>query len=142
MDGYVELDWHGERQPAIEFDWAEIYRRLDSLSEPLPEPTREQWETVLGQLLRWLLGNVPCAPGLDRRLGRRVLAMLWVITPAELGGQSLRGLARESGVPIAPLTHLTADFSRQFGLVNGSQAHDWRRRREQQPATVSASQQR
>jgi hypothetical protein len=112
-----------------DFDW-------DGLSRALGEPGEISDHDLerLGQALRAVLSWILIGAGGrmnadDRRAGRRVLALAWVLDPSMIEGTpSLAKIARDCGVTRACMSLASSDATRRFGLVNRGQAHGWNRK--------------
>ena len=59
-------------------------------------------------------------------LGKRVVAAAWVINPNRLAGDSLKSIAKQTGISPVVLSRLTADFTKKFKISNHYQKHDWK----------------
>jgi hypothetical protein len=102
--------------------------------EEAAEATKEELDmerlaTALGRLLGWMAGQNKGQDlrDYDRHVGRRAIALIWVVNPALFeGSPSLAHLAKGLGITRAALSGHSAAFSRAFGLRNRSQvAHGW-----------------
>ena len=86
---------------------------------------------TLNRLFAWLVeGRSHSLRHLDRTIGRRAIAMIWVVRPDLIEGTpSLAQLAEQLGETRAGLSLYAADFTRTFGLANRGQVHGWNRKR-------------
>lgn len=119
---YTPLDMTG-----TDFDWETLYRRLDrEIRDPQNDPRLAE---VTARLLRLLLPGGCPRLRLDR-IGLRVIAMAWVLSPAYFpGSPSLRQLAARCGVSRSKLALLTSEVSRIIGWRNRAQKRAWNWRR-------------
>jgi hypothetical protein len=83
---------------------------------------QEHAAEAFARLIRWCLCTSR-GRGLDRRVGRRLIAATWVGLPEALDGVSLRGMARAIGTSPRHLAELTGEFSRDFKLRSRGQSH-------------------
>jgi hypothetical protein len=136
MTGHKDLD-SGESNHDLdpldgkvcEFDW-------DGLSRALGEPGALAEDDIerLGQALRSILVWVLAGEGGrlnpdDRRAGRRVIALAWVIDPSIIeGSPSLSSLAKQIGTNKAVLSLSSSKVSKVFGISNRAQSHAWNRK--------------
>ena len=99
-----------------EFDFAEVERRLGTCGN---DGQGEQW-AILSEAFncvgQFMVGKRPLGPGRDQEIGRRTIAVLWLLNPTIFDGQSLSAIARLIGCTPANLATFTADFSRAFKL--------------------------
>ena len=111
-----------------DFDWQLLSELLGEPTEPedlkaaMQDADRAKLAKVVTEIfLLWLLENHQL-----RRLdfvGRRVVALAWVLNPGLFQGESLRGLAKKAKVDRTALTDLTGDVGRKWGLRNRAQSH-------------------
>lgn len=115
-------DWVGDLDPVdgrtADFDWPRVFADLDG--EKPPELDERAVEAIR-RLLLWVAGD-----GVRRRdwlnvAGRRALALVWVLDPSLLGGESLATIAERLGVTRASLSFYAAEAARVFGVKNRSQ---------------------
>jgi hypothetical protein len=106
-----------------EFDYEEVYRRLDGEPQPAACPKAL---LAFGLLFQRLM-----PPGkFERRcvagVGLRMIALAWVLNPAYLpGSPSLTQLARRCGVTKNYMASLTGEMSRLAKWRNRAQQHAW-----------------
>lgn len=115
----------------LDFDWPQLERLLEEVE---PTDARTPDISLLGEVLCRLFGwlthgkKLP-SEGLDRLIGRRAIAMIWVIRPDLIEGTpSLATLAKQLGETRAGLSWHASDFTRVFGLRNRGQAAGWNRK--------------
>jgi len=130
MSHYTEgFDGGDEVEPTIEacadFDWASVERAFGELRDD-PEQ-RDRLAAVLRFVFDWMLrGNLRRMNALHV-IGKRAVAMAWVIDPARFNNDSLRSIAMQLGCTAGNISPLTAEFSRLTGITNVFKAHDWRK---------------
>lgn len=105
---------------------------FDYPDEGDPEPGDSHDYALMANAIARLFGGLvdgDVAKGFDQTVGRRVIAMIWVVNPELFAmdeAPSLAQLAARLGISRAALSAYAAQFSRQFGLRNRSQAaHGW-----------------
>lgn len=105
-----------------EFDWSAL---LDDpqTDEDVRRQAFELAAEAIHRLLVWLTSKAATPRrNLDRLIGRRALAMVWVLRPDLIeGSPSLAKLARRIRSTRAGLSWHTSDFSRVFQLKNRAQ---------------------
>lgn len=113
-----------------DFDWNTVAERL---GEELNHEDNEKLALALRRIFQWVLRidynieNSPLTP--DVLIGRRLVALAWVINPDLFpGAPSLRQLSREYGVTPSTLAALTGEVCREFGIQNRAQDHAWNRK--------------
>ncbi len=114
-----------------DFDWAGLEEALGEAGRELEvADARRQAADAVGILLRWLAkpeGHSGTSGiygrNFDRTVGRRALAMVWVIRPDLVDSASLAHLSRELGLTRAGMSFHAAKFSREFGIHNRVQPH-------------------
>jgi len=86
---------------------------------------------ALKPLLDWLVRRPHKISGERylKSIAIRAIAMSWVIGPEWFGGYSLAKVALFLEVNCQNLAENAAKFSRQFGITNEFQDHDWRKSR-------------
>ena len=110
-----------------DFDWASMDQELGELAEELDAHDYEALTVALRRVLLWIVHRCN-NPGSDLIIGRRALALTWVINPGLIpGSPSLRRLERRLGIPQNMLSRYAADATREFGYRNRGQAHGWNR---------------
>lgn len=102
----------------IEFDWEALRQLLHEKREELGAADFQLLGQCLGEILRWNVKG-------DRLhiIGRRTVALSWVVNPAIFDGVSAAKLARRVGCHKAMLSQDAADFSREFKIRNRAQMH-------------------
>jgi hypothetical protein len=104
----------------MDFDWELLRRHLGESEKEMGAADYALMGDALGVLLRWIVRG-------DRLdiIGRRAVALAWVVNPDIFHGMSAAALARKSGCSHFGLNENTADASRVTGLRNRSQDHAW-----------------
>lgn len=104
----------------IEFDWELLRRELGEAREEMGATDYALLAQVLGELLRWVVkGNKL------HIIGRRAVALAWVVNPDIFEGKSAAAIARRVGVHREMLSEDSAEVSRRFGVRNRAQKHGW-----------------
>jgi hypothetical protein len=93
----------------------------------LNDPEYEKLMAAVRIILEWM---TPATIIKDKRclksMGMRAVAAAWVIDPSRFNNRSLHNIALELGFGANNIAPLTAEFSRQFGITNQFQCHNWR----------------
>ena len=118
-------------EPSYEFDWNRLFEALGESRDETPAHIEERDYTAMGQALGRIFdfildvdldnSNAP------RLIGRKVLALAWVMDPRRFEDASIRKLAERLGCSAAWLSTLAADASRKMKVSNRFQSHDWRK---------------
>lgn len=114
----------------MEFDWDELYERLGEPSDrQLHENNMEQISEFVRKLFQWVVAVDLKQPNSQMLVGRRFIALAWVLNPALFDGSpSASKLAETLGITRkANLWTLTGEASQHFGITNRSQSHGWNR---------------
>jgi hypothetical protein len=112
----------------------------NAMSEDRPELKAMASDGLL-RILKWAVPSNPNNKDVFPLIGRKILSALWVLRPDHFDGSpSLAALARKIGFSPANLATHTADFSRQFNVLNGSQGHGKGRRGKFKPPNEKAAQ--
>lgn len=114
-----------------DFDYEQVYRDLDAGLEVdwQDDDLNEKLVQFARRILEYVV-DTELAEGADRRIGRRLLTLAWVINPALFpGSPSLTSLARSIGVDAGTLARLSSEASRTFGITNRAQARWLKRKR-------------
>lgn len=97
-----------------------------------PEPAAGPDYAALANAISRIFGGLvdgEMGQDFDRTVGRRVIALVWVVNPTLFAmdeDPSLAHIASRLGISRAALSAYAAKFSREFGLRNRSQAvHGW-----------------
>lgn len=105
------------------FDWEGLYDRLDA------DARSQANDRDLAQAVTRLLQMLLPAPGQEiqpHRVGLRLIALAWVLSPAYFDGSpSLIQLARRCRVSVGALGNLTGEISRAIGWRNRAQQRGW-----------------
>lgn len=126
----------------LDFDWPQLEQLLQEAEQAdARAPDISLLGEVLCRLFGWLThGKKLPAEGLDRLIGRRAIAMIWVIRPDLIEGTpSLATLAKQLGETRAGLSWHAADFTRVFGLRNRGQAAGWNRKPVDHPLDLNGT---
>ena len=115
-----------------DFDFDAVCRALGEVQGvELAEETREQLRQCLAAIFGFLVDVNLDRPNVDTYIGRRAIAMAWVVKPALFGGASQTQIAALIGasnkMTISPHA---AEFSRLFNVRNRGQSHGWNRSKE------------
>lgn len=139
MRSFVESVGAAEMEPthdhSCDFDWAGLESALGELPQ-MPDGSTtndaERFQQAMKFILDWLLSvNLDNHRALTA-IGKRAIAMAWVIDPERFKrgdarqSPSLRQLSKQLGFTAPNISPLAADFSRISGLKNQFQRHDWR----------------
>lgn len=119
-------DYQSDSESALDgqtydFDWAGLEERLGEAAEELSERDYEGLVEAFNVILDWLLDGSP----MSERIGRRVIALAWVLNPSRFDGESVTKIASRLGLSKATLSCETAAASKRFGIRNRGQAHGW-----------------
>jgi hypothetical protein len=88
-------------------------------------------------VLNWLLKVDLNDRRVLKNIGKRAIAMAWVIDPDRFRGEdervnpSLRQLSRQLGFTAPNIAPITSEFSRLTGILNQFQFHGWNRKNAQ-----------
>ncbi len=116
----------------IEFDWELLRRLMHETATDLGSHDFEAMGEALRSFLQWICkdpGSAACHSKNGRLafIGRRALALAWVINPDLFQGKSLNELARWMGIRnakgIVRFRMATGEASRVLGMRNRSQKH-------------------
>lgn len=111
-------------EESTDFDFDAVDKALGSNGDTIDEETMTRLTTALVLLVRWIC-DVSLRKGADAVVGRRAIALAWVLRPEIFNGQSLSALAAQLGTKKMNLSRWTAEFSRVFHLRNRGQSHGW-----------------
>ena len=119
-----------------DFDWDELSRNLgepqgddDTVGVAEPTDANSRTEDVVLHLLVSLIGT-DSRRGCDRRIGRRAVALGWLLRPEIFDGKSVSRIAADLGIPRSKLATLVAGFSREINYVSRGQCHgSWARKK-------------
>ena len=124
-ESYAGLPKRKHTEPHADFDYATVAENLgETEPQPLPENDRADLALALSQMFDWLLAVDLKRASSVELVGRRVIALAWVMDCERFDGGSLTKLAGQLGITAAQLSELTADASRRFGISNSFQEHD------------------
>ena len=110
-----------------EFDWQLLSELLGEPAEPeelkaaVQSAEREKLGKVVMEIFQWLLANHKLEK-LDF-VGRRVVALSWVLNPDFFEGKSLAQISREAKLCRVSLPQISGEVGRKWGLRNRAQAH-------------------
>jgi len=107
-----------------DFDYDELARRLGEQHEIEPSDYAKL-ATAIRALNEWLLQGDLSTPKATERIGRKLIALCWVVNPGMFNGISLTQLSRQLGTHVPIMSQFTAEVRRRFGICNSSQAHGW-----------------
>lgn len=115
-----------------DFPMDEVLRRLDGDADE-PERNEDSTQPDPGQVMRVLLTWIGSSKARDPRainfIGKRAIAAVWVINPKLFGDAPAHMVAKSFGISSMKFNRVTAEFSRQFGLRNRFQDHDWQNKK-------------
>lgn len=116
---------------SCDFDYEELYARLDADAQD------EQNDPDLAGVVIRLLHMLLPAPGQSlrpERVGLRVIALAWVLSPGYFDSSPpLVELAQQCDVSPTTLGELTGEFSRLIGWRNRAQQRGWNWHRSERP---------
>ena len=123
---------HAGNDGTTEFPMEELMRRLDGEPEPKDESidsTQPDAAQVMQMLLQWIGTCKARDPRAINYIGKRAIAALWVIKPEMFGDAPAQMVAKSFGISPLKFYHVTAEFSRSFGVRNRFQVHDWQNKK-------------
>src|SRR5262245_23619970 len=85
-------------EASYDFDWDGLFR---SMGEPVVELEQKDYAAMgvaLRAILDWVLKVDMAKPSAATFIGRRVIALAWVLDPERFKGASVRKLAKSLGV--------------------------------------------
>ena len=138
----ITEDPRANRKPienGVEFDWPSVQRALGEPEQVDAAQSQADLAEALRRVFRWVADTNKCCQGYHERVGLRSIALLWVVSPDYFAGASLTGMARRSNLNKTAMSRLTAAVSREFGICNRAQAHDWRRRSQRPKTGIGAT---
>jgi hypothetical protein len=110
------------------FPWEEVYRALDGPAENV-NPDMERFAKALKTLITWICGT-QLNRNADRVIGRRALALGWLLGCEGLEKKSLTSIAKTLGASKMTLSVRVCEATTAFGLTNRRQAYaHWRRKK-------------
>lgn len=122
---------HGGNDGTTDFPMDEVLRRLDGEAEPetAEDSTQADAAQVMQMLLEWIGTCKARDPRAINYIGKRAIAALWVIKPEMFGDAPAQMVAKSFGISSLKFYHVTAEFSRKFGVRNRFQVHDWQNKK-------------
>jgi len=113
-------------EPYCDFDWDELYT---SLGEATDEDMQLRVRLALAfrRVFRWVLNTKLNNKNAAQYIGRRAIALAWVMNPELFEGKSITEVAATLGLPKQILSKASAAASLKFGIQNRGQAHAWNR---------------
>ena len=110
----------------VEFDWPGVYETFNEFVDDQPEQDRV---VILHAMIDFVMKGIDLQhKNADRYMGRRFIALVWVVCPHLIpGSPSGRELARRIGMSHVTFARLTGEASKYFGITNGAQTHAWNR---------------
>ena len=112
-----------------DFDWETLMENLSEFDRLDLTPEEEnRLQTTLEGIFDWamepLTGQRSTTSKKLEMIGRRMVALCWVIGPSRFGDDpSARQVAKSIGCHYAVFSELTAELSRKFGVRNRHQLH-------------------
>lgn len=119
------------------FDYAEVEKRLGELPEDDPAVYgSERMAHALRIILSWITRRgmfarrgVKSGGRWARAVGRRTIALAWVVDPSTFEGTpSLSALEAQGEMPSKALSRYAAEATATFGIRNRIQKHGWNRK--------------
>jgi len=117
----------------MDFPRDEVFARLDGDIpkdvEPLDATTRTKLVEAFGKIFFWVTATDLSRKDSDRRIGKRFIALCWVMNPGLFeGSPSATKLAEIIRMPACKFHSLTGEAAREFGITNRAQDHAWNRK--------------
>lgn len=113
-----------------DFDFNAVEAALGE--NPLTEDDAHRLRFAMGFIIDWLLSVDLNDHRALKTIGKRAIAMAWVLEPKRFGEHaSLRSLSKQLGFTAPNIAPITSEFSRLTKIVNKFQAHDWRGKQNQ-----------
>lgn len=144
MRSFIEAMGTDEAEPTEEhhcdFDLDAVEAAFGE--QGLSSTDRDKLARALAFILDWLLKVDLSRHDALKSIGRRAVAMAWVLDPErfkcgnKLQSPSLTSLARQLGMTAANLSPDAADFSRITSLSNRFQGHDWKNKKGTSPHDI------
>jgi hypothetical protein len=107
-----------------DFDWDEVFRRVDGLKDSLSESDYDRLGTALDEIFRWVIGDPKTPKESERKIGLRFIGLAWCLRPDFFDGSpSLTEIARRIDRNKVTLSVHSADAHRKFGIKNRGQSH-------------------
>lgn len=113
-----------------DFNWDELYERMDEPTDSQAHDEQmEQITEFVRKLFEWVIAIDMNNPNAQMLVGRRFIALAWVLNPAMFeDSPSASKLAETLGIKRkADLWTLTGEASQYFGITNRGQSHAWNR---------------
>jgi hypothetical protein len=121
----IRRDGHPAYPQSVDFDWPGLYELLgEARVECGSDAAYSQMASALSQVLRWVVRGIE-ANDSAAKIGRRAIALCWVINPDIFGGASARTIAKRIGCHHVTLCQDVTSASRRFGMRNRAQASVW-----------------
>jgi hypothetical protein len=135
LEDYAAAEVDPLTEACAEFDYEQVYRDLDGDVDWQDDDLNQKLAQLLRHIFQFAL-DTELSAGADRRIGRRFLALAWVVDPSLFAGSpSLAKLAARLGTDSATLSRLTSEATRTFGITNRCQARWLSRQRKQGDAS-------
>ncbi len=108
----------------LDFPWDEIERVCDGIRVDIGDEKYQQLGGALIEILRSIIGAKLPRRGIDREIGRRLVAFAWTLRPDLIeGSPSLAEIARALDCNKVTLSLHSAQARRNFGIRNRAQSH-------------------
>ncbi|MGN6556257.1 MAG: hypothetical protein ACTHLW_21305 [Verrucomicrobiota bacterium] len=109
----------------MDFDWELLRRIMGEAKEEMGDVNYALLADVLREILTWLVKGKEL-----KIVGKRAVALAWVVNPDLLDSKSMRSMARQLGLSRGVLCRETGEASRVFKIRNRAQAHskNWKAR--------------
>jgi hypothetical protein len=111
-----------------DFDWEAVYAALGDEPICAQDESYDRLVHAFRRVFEFCLTIDLNKENSTELIGRRLLALAWVMNPAIIDGSpSLIELSNRLGLSPYPLAIITSEVSKQFGIRNRAQAHAWNR---------------
>lgn len=114
-------------EPHYDFDWDGLERSIGEAQPDLTKQDRAELALAVAKIFDFALAVDMTRKEAPRLVGRRFIALAWIMDPSRFEGASIRKLSRQLSMTAPNLSKLTAAASRAFGLSNRFQSHDWKK---------------
>lgn len=111
---------HPSAKKYADFDWEALSVLLGEATEDLSERDFSALASAFHEILAWVIKG----DKLDL-IGRRTVALAWMLDPNLFEGKSAASLAKKMGIHKERLSECVSESSRRFGIRNSSQKHGW-----------------
>jgi hypothetical protein len=105
------------------FPWHDVEQHLDGIAADVPDQCRADLGTALRRVMLFLLRQTDRGQLDAADIGRRTLALGYLLDPALVGNRSLRRIAREIKQSVSAVARDSAATRRTFKLRNAFSNH-------------------